>query len=95
MFAGTPEALRPGRGLSRLGLEAALSGHVMGGRQSGVGRCGHPSLEPGSVGGGPCFPLILPLCGQNLNPKKPRAPQLNQGRRVLSGILSPLASRSR
>lgn len=45
--------------------------------------------------GGPCFPLILPPCGQNLNLKKPRAPQLNQGRRVLSGILSPLASRSR
>lgn len=41
------------------------------------------------MGGGSVLPLTLPPCGQNRNPKNPRAPQLNQGRRVLSGILEP------
>lgn len=57
------------------------------GGKIGLGRCGHPSLEPGV---GSVFPLILPPFCQNLNPKKPRAPELNQGRRASSGILKPL-----
>lgn len=57
------------------------------GWKAGLGRCGHPSL---GLGVGSMLPPILPPCCQNLNPKKPRAPELNQGRRVLSGILEPL-----
>lgn len=88
MFAGTPEALRPGRGLSRLGLEAALSGHVMGGRQSGVGQCGHPSLEPGSVGGSLLPPHSAPVWPKS-QPEEAQSPPVKPGKTGVVRHLEP------